>query len=165
MLGVGSSSSADGFIGQSEEWRGSESNPGVWQWVLTATMSQPQVPRDQQCSQHCWAWATVTWPWSSSVMLSECRSCKSGLGFLLLFFFFSEKQPPPCDVIVQPGSGKGGRRRLCIRSWVKQDLLISGGVYLALKETLSFSPLFNPHFQDPGRNQYSYVEGEGGGKS
>ena len=43
-------------------------------------MSQPQVPRDQQCSQHCWACAVVSWPPSSSVTLSESPSCKSGLG-------------------------------------------------------------------------------------
>ena len=64
-----------------KEWKKGESNPGIWHWVLTATMSQPQVPRDQQCSQHCWVCAVVSWPWSSSVTLSERRSYKSGLGF------------------------------------------------------------------------------------
>ena len=91
-----------------KKWKKGKSNPGIWHWVLTASMSQPQVPRDRQCSQHCWVCAVVFWPWSFSVMLSECHSCKSGLGS------FSEKQPPQCEVMVQPGSGREVGRTLCI---------------------------------------------------
>lgn len=128
VLGEHRNVPGDGFIG---EFRNDEASLPLT-FGPDRNHASASVLRDQQCSQHCWACAMVTWPWSSSVTLNVV------LVNLAWVLFRKTASTMWCH---GPAWVREGGGVCCV-----QDL-ISGGLHLISEATLSSSLPFKTHYR------------------